>query len=433
MEQPGVAYRLAIAAAAALAPAAAAVTSGKVRASLRARRGVVRRIEAWARAHRDPQRPLLWVHAPSVGEGLQARAVLDLIRRRHPGWQVAYTHFSPSAQGFAHRLDVDLADYLPWDTAAAAQRTLAALRPAALVFTKLDVWPALACAAAGRGIPVGLVAGTVSPVSSRLRQPARALLRPGYAALGAVGAIAAADAGRLRALGTRPDRIEVLGDPRFDSVLSVIEAVSATDPLLRFRHGPPLLVAGSTWPADEEVLLRAFHDVRRVHPGARLLVAAHEPTPRHLVGLRAAAKRAGLPQPVTLDDAAPDDTFIIVDRVGALATLYGAGALAYVGGGFGSAGLHSVLEPAGWGLPVAFGPRWQSSREAGLLREAGGAESLGLPDPVRQLGAWWSRMLSEREERERMGRAAAAVIDAGRGAAERQAAMIERLVERSRP
>lgn len=428
MERPGIAYRLTLATAATLAPVAAAVTSGKVRASLRARRGVVQRIEAWARAHRDPRRPLLWMHAPSVGEGLQARAVLDLLRPRHPEWQVVYTHFSPSAQAFANRLGVDFAEYLPWDTSTAAERVLAALRPSALVFTKLDVWPTLASSAAGRGVPVALVAGTVSPVSGRLRQPARAVLRPGYAALDAVGAIAGADADRLRLLGAHPDRIEVLGDPRFDSVLSVIESIPATDPLLRLRHGPPLLVAGSTWPADEAVLLRAFHDVLRVHPGARLLVAPHEPAPRHLVGLRAAAERARLPHPVTLDDAAPDDAFILVDRVGVLAALYGAGAVAFVGGGFGSAGLHSVLEPAGWGLPVAFGPRWHSSREAGLLLEAGGAESLDLPDPVRQLGAWWSRMLGERDDRERMGRAAAAVIDAGRGAAERQAAMIERLV-----
>lgn len=429
MPHPSLLYRGTARAAAAALPLAGRMLGGKLARSVRGRRGVLARLEAWGRMHRDPRRPLLWLHAPSVGEGLQAEAILRVLRTRHPEWQVAYTHFSPSAEALAARQPADITEYLPWDTTTAAERTLAALRPGVLVFTKVDVWPTLACAARRAGVPVALAAATVSPVSSRLRWPARALLRPGYAALAAAGAIAEADAERLLRLGTPAGRIQVLGDPRFDSVLSVIEAVDPSDPALRFRQGSPALVAGSTWPADERHLLQAFAEVRRVHPEARLILAPHEPVPSRLVGVRAGARRWRLPEPVPLDEASPDAPFVLVDRVGVLARLYGAGALAFVGGGFGSAGLHSVLEPAGWALPVGFGPRWQSSREAGLLLEAGGAETLDLPDPARQLGAWWSRMLAERGEREQAGRAAAGVIDAGRGAAERQARLVEALIE----
>src|SRR6187402_507987 len=77
---------------------------GKLARGVRGRRGVLERMEAWARAHRDPARPLAWFHAPSVGEGLQARAVVEVFRRRHPDWQLAYTFFSPSAERFAHEL-----------------------------------------------------------------------------------------------------------------------------------------------------------------------------------------------------------------------------------------------------------------------------------------------------------------------------------------
>lgn len=417
-----------MAATAASLPIVGRMLGGKVSRSVRGRRGVLDRMAAWGRGQRDPTRPLVWVHAPSVGEGLQAAEVLAELRRRHPDWQVAYTHFSPSAEGFAARQSADYTDYLPWDTSAAAHRALQALRPSVLVYSKVDVWPALACAADATGVPVALIAATVSPISSRLRWPARTFLRPGYAALRAAGAVSAADAERLVTLGTPAERIEVLGDPRFDSVLSVIDAVEPGDPALRFKAGSPVLVAGSTWPADEALLLRAFAEVRRVHPESRLILAPHEPTPRHLVGIRAGARRWALPDPVTLDEAAPDAPFVLVDRVGVLARLYGAGAMAYVGGGFGTAGLHSVLEPAGWAVPVAFGPRWQNSREAGVLLEAAAAEVLDLPDPARQLAAWWSRMLAERGDREQAGRAAAMVIDAGRGAAVRQAEMVERLV-----
>lgn len=432
MQRPSPLYRAALRGAEALLPVAGGMLGGKLARSIRGRRGVLERLEAWGRTHRDDARPLAWLHAPSVGEGLQAGAILAALRAQHPDWQFAYTHFSPSAEGLAARQPVDVADFLPWDTSAAARRTLAALRPSVLVFTKVDVWPTLACEARRAGVPVVLAAATVSEVSSRLRWPARSLLRPGYAVLSAGGAIAEADARRLARLGTPADRIRVLGDPRFDSVLAVIDATSPADPVLRFRQGPPALVAGSTWPADERHLLRAFAEVRRVHPSARLILAPHEPGATHLVGIRAGARRWQLPEPALLDEAAPDAPFVLVDRVGVLARLYGAGALAYVGGGFGTAGLHSVLEPAGWALPVAFGPRWKSSREAGLLLEAGGAETLDLPDPARQLGAWWSRMLAERGERERAGRAAARVIDAGRGAAERQAELVAAQVTRPR-
>lgn len=428
MPHPSLAYRAATRSAAATLPVIGRLLGGKVSRSVRSRRGVLERMEAWGNKHRDVTRPLVWVHAPSVGEGLQAAVVLRELRRRHPDWQVACTHFSPSAEAFARSQGADFTDYLPWDTGDAATRALAALRPSVLVYSKVDVWPTLACAAEDAGVPVALIAATVSPISSRLRWPARGFLRPGYAALRAAGAVSDSDAERLATLGTPPDRIEVLGDPRFDSVLSVIDAVDSSDPALRFRQGEPVLVAGSTWPADESVLLRAFAEVRRVHPEARLILASHEPTPRHLVGIRAGARRWSLPEPVTLDQASADAPFVLVDRVGVLARLYGSAAMAYVGGGFGTAGLHSVLEPAGWAVPVAFGPRWQNSREAGLLLDAGAAEVLDLPDPARQLAAWWSRMLAERGDREQAGRAAASVIDAGRGAAVRQAEMVEALV-----
>lgn len=428
MEPVTLAYRAAARGAALALPVLAPWIGGKLATATRGRKGVVERLEAWAAQHRNPARPLLWLHAPSVGEGLQAEVVLRELRRRHPDWQVAFTHFSPSALALAARQPADVTDYLPWDTPDATERALAALRPDALVFAKADLWPELACRAAARGARVGIIAATVSPVSRRLGWPARAIMRRGYAVVSAAGAIAPEDADRLAALGTPADRIEVLGDPRFDSVRMVIEAVPPDDPALRLRGTGLALVAGSTWPADEAHLLRAFGEVRRVHPEARLILAPHEPNPRHLVGVRAEAARHELPAPVVVDAAGLDDALVLVDRVGMLARLYGSGGVAYVGGGFGTAGLHSVLEPAGWGLPVAFGPRSANSREADLLVGAGAALRLDGSDPARQLATWWSRMLGERAERETAGRAAFAVVDAGRGAASRQAELVEGLV-----
>ncbi len=261
------------------------------------------------------------------------------------------------------------------------------LQPDLLVFAKLDVWPELSTRAAGSGADVALIAATVSPGSGRLRWLARRLLEPGYRAITVAAAIAPDDASRLERLGVAPERIQILGDPRFDSVVARVKAVAPDDPLLRLGGGAPTLVAGSTWPEDEAVLLRAFAGVFRERPDAKLILVPHEPTAAHLARVERSTRAARTARPRCGSVAQPNTTPLSLgDRVGVLAALYGAGTMAYVGGGFGRAGLHSVLEPAAWGLPVVFGPRWRNSRDAGAA--ASGRRSPGTgartPGPAAQ-------------------------------------------------
>ena len=139
----------------------------KLQRGLAARRGIIRRYRRWAGAQRDLSRPLVWFHAPSVGEGLQALPVLQLLQSRRPDIQIAYTHFSPSAQKFARSTGADFTDYLPFDSYGDADAALSALRPALLVFSKLDVWPALTETASTRGVKVGLISATLPESSGR--------------------------------------------------------------------------------------------------------------------------------------------------------------------------------------------------------------------------------------------------------------------------
>jgi len=427
-------YRAAVRIGAALAPALGLVDS-KIGDGHRQRRGAAERLAAWGAGQRDRARPLAWFHAASVGEGLQAESVLLELRRLIPACQLVYTHFSPSAEPLARRLAVDAFDYLPYDRPAAAERLLAALAPDLLVFSKLDLWPELATRAAGRGTPVALVAATVSQGSGRLRWPARPLLQPGYAAVSAAGAIAEADAERLARLGVPAGRVRVLGDPRFDSVAARVAAVTPDDPLLRLGRGAATLVAGSTWPPDEDVLLDAFARLRPRRPDARLIVVPHEPTLEHVRALDRRARRAGLPPPVRLSAAEAPGPLLVVDRVGLLAALYGAGTAAYVGGGFGRAGLHSVLEPAAWAVPLAFGPRWQDSRDAGLLLDAGAAEAIGEDHRAgasKALLGCWETWVSDEGLRAAQGARGRAVVTEGLGAARRSAEMLAGLISSRR-
>jgi 3-deoxy-D-manno-octulosonic-acid transferase len=423
------AYRAVLRIGLAIAPAYG-VFHPKLRASIRARRDAGNRLLEWARWNRSESRPTVWFHAASVGEGLQARSVLAHLRRLRPDCQIIYTHFSPSAEDLARNLGADAADYLPYDLPANVDRLLQAIEPDLLVFAKLDVWPELSTRAATTGAAVAIVAATVSPGSGRLRWPARALLEPGYRAITAAGAISSDDASRLVRLGVDPERVRVLGDPRFDSVAERVAAVPRDEPLLRFGQGAPTLVAGSTWPTDERVVLRAYAMVRRTCPEARLILVPHEPTPDHLAQAEQRARTAGLPAPVRLSNAQGPVALLLVDQVGVLAKLYGAGTMAYVGGGFGRAGLHSTLEPAAWSLPVAFGPVWQNSRDAALLLEAHGAVALpaGERAAAQRLQQRWERWIGDAAERAAEGRRAREVVDRGLGAADRSAAMLHELI-----
>jgi 3-deoxy-D-manno-octulosonic-acid transferase len=183
------------------------------------------------------------------------------------------------------------------------------------------------------------------------------------------------------------------------------------------------------------VLLPAFAAVRRRYPGARLILVPHEPTEAHLRAVEGVVASLGLPAAVRLSVAGGPTPLLVVDRVGVLAALYGSGSMAYVGGGFGRAGLHSVLEPAAWSVPVAFGPRWRDSRDADLLLQAGGAASLPAGSTRRStavLEKQWSDWMSNDAGRRDQGQRARQVVESGVGAAEKSAEMLVDLIS-SRP
>jgi 3-deoxy-D-manno-octulosonic-acid transferase len=408
-----------------IARAAAAVAPpgrGKVLRAFSARRGIRSRYAKWAREGRDPSRALVWIHAPSVGEGLQARPVIEIARAERPELQLAYTYFSPSARGFAESLPVDFRDYLPFDTRGDARAALAALRPQALVFSKLDVWPMLVFEADRQGVPVVMISATLASASSRRRRLAVALLRDAYSRLSAVGAVDEADADRLVSIGVRPSVITVTGDTRYDQVWARAAQPRLDGPLLAsLRSDRPTMVAGSTWPADEARLLAAWLRVHNGIPGARLIIAPHEPTHEHLAAVEGWARSSALRLARLGSDGAREADVIVVDRTGVLGDLYGLATISYVGGGFHAAGLHSTLEPAAFGVPVLFGPRFHASRDAVLLLQSGGGacgeDAAALE---RQIVEWFTDV----DERKEAGTAARGLVRAGLGAARRSYELI---------
>ena len=415
-------------------------TSGsKLWRSVHARRGIIARWHAQAATARDTRRPLIWLHAPSVGEGLQARPVAHALRHALPEAQQAYSFFSPSAERFAASVGADFTDYLPFDSAADADALLDALQPSVLVFVKLDVWPVLVERATRRGIPVMMLSATLAEGSGRRGTVSRALLHDAYAAMTAVGVIDASHGARLVDLGVNASCIHHTGDTRFDQVWERAQRVDRMAPLLRATASArPTLVAGSTWPADDAVLLPAWESLRVSVPSARIVIAPHEPTRAHLAPLTAWAERASLRYAmlgqVERGERHADETdVLIVDRVGVLGDLYAHATAAFVGGGFHKAGLHSAIEPAAFGAPVLFGPRHDMSREAGLLLAAGAARSVDTAKALMNaLGGWLGTDQQAQAARVQAGDAARAVVQRELGATQRSVALVREVLALNR-
>jgi 3-deoxy-D-manno-octulosonic-acid transferase len=397
----------------------------KLQRVLSGRTGLLERYESWASRSRDPRKKLLWMHAPSVGEGLQALPVLQLMRERRPDVQIAYTYFSPSAEKFSRGLGADFTEYLPFDIASDAHRAINALKPTALVYSKLDIWPMITETAAASGVKLGVISATLPAQSQRTGFFGRELLGDAYRSLDAVGAISAADAARFADHGVPRERVSVTGDTRYDQVWERAQRASEIEVVRSLRSGRPTLVAGSTWPSDERRLLPAWKMVKKAVPRARMIIAPHEISDTHIRALLLWAHTAGF-SAERIDAASLETDIIVVDRMGILGDLYSNGHAAYVGGAFHSAGLHSVLEPAAYGLPVLFGPRNESSPDARPLAAAGGGAEVNDKSAI---AGHLIRWFESSDARDTAGEKALHFVKAGLGAAERSFALVTALLD----
>ncbi len=327
----------------------------------------------------EPGRLRVHVHAASVGEFEQAKPIIERLRALRPDTVVTASFFSPSGyeqQGKWEHLAA--ASYLPEERAGEMRAFLDRVAPDLLLIVRYDLWPELLVEAENRKIPTVLVCGVLRAGTARFRPVIRGFFRWLYSRLSLIHVVEEADASALAALGVDVPR-EVSGDTRYDRVveraLAPVE-LPWLDPAL--VAGRTILVAGSTWPPDEE-RLAALNDL----PGILPVIVPHEPDAAHVEGAL-----ARFPGAVTLSDierreagAAP--RAIVIDRTGLLSALYRIGEIAYVGGAFGE-GVHSVLEPAAYALPVFSGPGIERSRDAVALEREGGLTVIRAGEELRR-------------------------------------------------
>lgn len=341
----------------------------------------------------------IWFHAASLGEFEQGRPLIEKIKAQDPQCKILLTFFSPS--GYEVRKNYPLADvvcYLPFDTRRRVREFLDLAQPSVAIFIKYEFWANYLFELKRREIPTYIISAIFRPEQPFFRwygAPFRALIHC-YTHL-----YIQDDASRqlLEKAGIQGN-VTVTGDTRYDRVWEIRRAakeIPEVESLLQAADGERVrtLVAGSSWPQDEEILIPYFN----ARPELKLIIAPHEIHEEHLRSIEAMLKRPALRLSAARGKDLRDYSCLIIDCFGLLSSVYRYGEIAYIGGGFG-VGIHNTLEAAVYDIPVIFGPEYRKFREACDLVECGGGfavhsqseftakmdELLSMPDHLRAAG-----------------------------------------------
>jgi len=361
--------------------------------------------------------PRVWFHSSSMGEFEQAKPIIAELKRRHPGTLVVVSFFSPS--GYEHSRTYRLADvitYLPFDTRRNARRFLDLVRPDAAVMVRYDIWPNHIWETHARGIPV-LIANATMRMRTKRRLPiARSFHHSVYNDIDDILTVAASDVEAFRLFSLDHPTLRAIGDTRYDQVTArSAEARKRRIIPPAITAGKRVVVIGSSWHEDEEVVIPACLRLQSETGNVLVIVVPHEPTEEHIEELeRDIAGKATSIRFSGLNEYAGEN-IIIVDSVGILLVLYALAHIAFVGGSF-RQGIHNVLEAAVFGIPVLFGPRHRNSHEPIMLVECGGGF---VVENTAELYRTLQNLLADDGARQASGERAAKFVESHTGATAR--------------
>ncbi len=339
------------------------VRNDKARKWIEGRRDIFKRL----RETITPGEPILWFHVSSLGEFEQGRPVIEEIRNIKPEYKILLTFFSPS--GYELKKDYQYADYvfyLPLDTKKNAAQFIDIVKPKKVFFVKYEFWYHFLTQLKKEAIP--------TYIFSALFRPSQIFFKPwGKWYLKAIQTYEHIFVQNQESFDILNrfgfSNVSVSGDTRLDRVGEIADDAPRLDKLELFCGSQKAIIAGSTWKEDEDLFIPYLN---KASSGQKFVIAPHEVTPQSLERICSALEKPyAFFSSATNDELAMADV-LIVDGYGSLVSIYRYGMLAYVGGGF-TSGIHSILEPAVFGLPVIFGPDYHKFQEAHDMLSLGGA------------------------------------------------------------
>ncbi|HUX44807.1 MAG TPA: 3-deoxy-D-manno-octulosonic acid transferase [Terracidiphilus sp.] len=376
-------------------------------------------------------RPVLWLHAVSVGEVLAVSRLVADLNRDFPDHQILISTTTRTGQALARqRFGAQCVFYCPLDLPWAVRAYVRAIQPRMLILTETEFWPNLLTACFRRGIPVAVVNARISDRSWPRYRMLRRLWRPILGSLACVLAQSDTDALRLRALGCPPDRVAVAGNLKFD--VRAAQQADATRLLQSLAPGLRFVVAGSTLEGEEAALLQAWPRLLSADPNLVLVLA-----PRHPERFSAVAdllQASGIPwvrrsawQAPAPDAQAPIAAghIVLLDSIGELASVYSLAAVAFVGGSLFPTGGHNPLEPAQFGVPIVMGSHHANFRA--IVDDLQARHAIRIASRV-HLAQALVDLLTHREEASTMGHRARSVFEQQAGATERTLQALETLL-----
>jgi 3-deoxy-D-manno-octulosonic-acid transferase len=321
----------------------------------------------------DKTRKLVWFHSSSLGEFEQAKPIVEELKKEK-SVNVLVTFFSPSGYENSKRYPfADLVSYLPFDSRSNAERFMNIARPNIGIMMRYDIWPNHVWAMKKAGITSFIVDATMKGNSSRKLPLIKTFHRILFKDITKILTVSKADEQGFYEFGCSKEQVKAVGDTRFDRVYQRSQNARKQN-LLREEvyKGKKILVAGSTWEMDENVILPAFIKTAKYDKDVLLIIAPHEPTLINLERLENELTRQLKPIRFSHLNNYAGERVIIVDSIGILLTLYTYADIAFIGGSF-KQNIHNILEAAVYGIPVIFGPKIDNSQESHqLLKEGGG-------------------------------------------------------------
>lgn len=374
-------------------------------------------------------RPVIWLHAVSVGESVAARPLLKALRRQYPGHAIVVSNTTETGRGVTSGFpEKDLCIYFPFDFLPAVRRTLDAIKPALVVIMETEIWPNFNREAARRGIPVILANGRISDRSYGRYLKFAWFFRHALEFCSALCMQTATDRERIVAIGAPAERVLTTGNLKYDIPCRQVSPDERAT--LRARYAIPegmtVVTAASTHPGEEEPVLNAFRELLATHdPLMLVLVPRH---PERTVQVAGLLDKAGLPflrRTALAADGLPlfsGGSVLLVDTVGELMDIYALSDLAFVGGSLVATGGHNLLEPASLGIPFVFGPHMTNFREiaALVLKYRAGVQV----DDAAGLATACRTLLEDTRRRREIGANGLAMVRDNGGATERHMAVI---------